>query len=594
MSKLEKQTRRKKIIYLLIGLVIIGILVWAAWLILNPAQRFENDRIRLDISGPTTLLSGQDVSYLIKYGNQERVNLNRVVLTAYLPNGFNLKETNPLSSSATQADQATNRINTWNLGTLKVGQTGEIEIKGKLVQDTGTATVTANLSYEPANFSSEFQQTASFNTEVTSSILTLDFSGPAQISPRDKVTYEIKYKNNLPDRTVNAKITIFYPSDFSPGTISPEPSSEKLTNDQSGNIWYKDNLNPNQEQTIDLTGNFSPESSGQKNLKARIELKEGDNLYLNEEKTLTTEIVKEGLILNLIINGQTTDQPITAGDYLNYSIIYRNNGQATISDIKIQATLDSQILDWSTLEDKNKGTINGNEIIWSKNTVPGLALLPPGNEGSLDFKIKTKTLDQLSGLGPAAMAIKSSAELIIGQMNGQTSTVSVPSNQIATKTNTDLNLKVEGRYFNDDNIAIGSGPIPPKVGEQTNYQIFWTLTNTLHEATNVKISTSLPTSVSWTGKTNLKAGQLDFNPATRQIAWTINRIPLGTSALTANFELSITPTSDQAGRILILIPETNLQATDSETQGQINQTRDGVTTNLDTDPTVKGKGVVTR
>ena len=593
MSKIERKKKKNKIFSFLMALIILFIIIWLGYVIFNPASKFAEERIKLEIEGPSNILAGEDMSYIIKYGNQEKINLNDTQIIAYLPDGFSIKETSPLSSSKTETNGATSRVNTWDLGDLKVGQTGKIEIKGKIISPPGTAeTITATLSYKPANFNSEFQKTSSLDTEVTSSLFAINIEGSPQITIEEKITFKIKYKNNLADQRKNAKITVFYPLGFSPEKLSPQASSEKLSNGLAGNIWYKDDMEYNKEEIIEITGSFSKESSGKKDLKATIELKEGDNLYSQEEKIFSTEIVKEGLILNLIINGGTENKSIIPGDFLNYSIVYRNNGQLNMRELEIKATLNGEILDWQTLDDKNNGIKETNQITWNKDLISGLALLPPGNQGSIDFKIKIKSLSDLASLDKTKLQAESMVEVKIGKINDLESNVILKSNTIITKIATDLNLEVEGKYFNDDNIAIGSGPIPPKVGETTSYQIFWNLTNTIHEVKNVKITTSLPVNVIWTEKTNIGAGQINFNPETRQIAWTINRIPLGTPRLVANFELSITPNENQAGRILILTPEVNLQAIDSETESEITKIGEGITTNLETDPMVKGKGIV--
>lgn len=595
MSKFDKKDKKNKILIYFIVFALFLILGWLAYFTFNPVLKFESERIGLNIEGPTSILSGEDITYIVKYGNQERADIVSSALTVYLPEGFILKEANPAISKS-EGDGEKSRVNSWDLGTLKVGQTGTIEIKGKLLADTDQKieTITANLAYHPSNFNSEFQKTSSLDTRVTLAVVSVNIDGPSQITPAEKITYKITYNNNLVDSSKNVKITALYPLGFTPDKITPEPSAEKLNDNESGNIWYKDDLKYAEEQTIEITGGFGKDNSGKKYLKAIIELKEGDTLYPQMDKTFTTELAKEGLSLNLIINGATENKSVSFGDYLNYSIVYRNNGQTTVGNLEISANLDSEILDWSTLEDKNKGAINNNLITWTKDNIPALESLPPGNEGSIDFKIKSKNLSDVANLAKNKWQVISLATIKVGKTNGQNSNTILNSNTINTSVSTDLNLKVEGRYFNDDNIAIGGGPLPPKVGQTTSYKIFWTLTNSIHEINNVKVSTTLPANVSWAANYDLTAGQIQFQPETRQIIWEINRQPLSVKEATAEFEVNITPTADQAGKIMVLIPTVALQAIDAVTGNIIAQSEDGTTTNLETDPMVKGKGVVVR
>jgi hypothetical protein len=595
MSKFDKKDRKNKILIYFIIFALLLILGWLAYFTFNPVLKFESERIGLSIEGPTSVLSGEDITYILKYSNQERADIVNSNLTVYLPEGFILKETNPANSKS-EGNGTKSRVNSWDLSTLKVGETGTIEIKGKMISnaDQKIETVTANLAYRPSNFNSEFQKTTSLDTRVTLAVVGINIIGPIQLSPEEKITYKITYTNNLPDSSKNVKITAFYPLGFTPDKITPEPSAEKLSNDESGNIWYKDDLKYAAEQIIEITGGFGKDNSGKKDLKVQIELKEGDALYPQMEKTLTTELAKEGLMLNLIINGGTENKSLSLGDYLNYSIAYRNNGATTLGDLAISINLDSEILDWSTLEDKNNGAKTDNSIAWNKSNIPALESLSPGNGGSIDFRIKSKGLSDVSNLAKDKWRVISLATMKVSKVNGQDSATTLNSNTINTSVSTDLNLTVEGRYFNDDNIAIGSGPLPPKVGATTSYKIFWTISNSIHEIKNIKVSATLPANVSWAAKYDLTAGQIQFKPETRQIIWEINRLPLSTKEATSEFEVNITPTTDQAGKILVLIPTVSLQAIDAVMGNIITQSQEGITTNLETDPIVKGKGVVVK
>jgi hypothetical protein len=595
MSKFDKKDRKNKILIYFIVFALLLILGWLAYFTFNPVLKFESERIGLNIEGQTSVLSGEDITYTIKYSNQERADIINSTLTVYLPEGFILKETNPANSKS-EGNGIKSRVNSWDLDTLKVGETGTIEIKGKLISDTDQKieTITTTLAYRPSNFNSEFQKTASLDTRVTLAVVNVNIDGPIQLSPEEKATYKITYTNNLPDSSKSVKITAFYPLGFTPDKITPEPSAEKLSNDESGNIWYKDDLKYAAEQIIEIIGGFGQNNSGKKDLRVTIELKEGDTLYSQMEKTLTTALTKEDLTLNLIINGSTENKSLSLGDYLNYSIVYRNNGDTTFGDLAISVNLDSEILDWSTLEDKNNGTKTNNSITWTKDNISMLASLSPGNSGSIDFRIKSKELGDVNDLAKDKWRVISLATMKVGKINGQDSATTLNSNTISTSVSTDLTLTVEGRYFNDDNIAIGSGPLPPKVGETTSYKIFWTISNSIHEIKNIKLSTTLPVNVSWAAKYDLTAGQIQFKPENRQIIWEINRLPLSLEDVAAEFEVSITPTADQAGKILVLTPTVSLQAIDAVTGNIITQSDKGITTNLETDPMVKGKGVVVK
>jgi hypothetical protein len=42
------------------------------------------------------------------------------------------------------------------------------------------------------------------------------------------------------------------------------------------------------------------------------------------------------------------------------------------------------------------------------------------------------------------------------------------SNEIINQINSDMGFDVEARYFDENNLPVGDGPLPPKVGEKTS------------------------------------------------------------------------------------------------------------------------------
>ncbi len=188
--------------------------------------------------------------------------------------------------------------------------------------------------------------------------------------------------------------------------------------------------------------------------------------------------------------------------------------------------------------------------------------------------------------------IKSSASVKIGKIGEETKEETITSNEINFKVNSDLFFETAARYFNDDNIAVGTGPLPPEVGKTTTYRIFWKVANSLHELENLKVSTVLPENIIWSNKSEIDAGEIKFDEATREVSWALNRIPLDIKELGVNFEITVTPAEADRGNLMTLISGSTLQVTDKSTGGAISKTGGALTTNLDGDPMAEGKGIV--
>lgn len=65
-----------------------------------------------------------------------------------------------------------------------------------------------------------------------------------------------------------------------------------------------------------------------------------------------------------------------------------------------------------------------------------------------------------------------------------------------------------------------SGPMPPRVGQNTTYTILWSITNSSNDVSRAKVTAVLPLYVKWTGVSS--SGDVSFNYGTGK--------SLGTSA----------------------------------------------------------------
>jgi len=592
-SHLEVKRKSRFKIFLIGGLGIILLLSaisWLGFIVFNPGEVFSNKSIKLEIESQQSIASGDEVTYVLEYKNIEKTNLNNLEIIFRYPDGFEF-----ISASPQPGDDSKS---SWKLGDLKRGDSGKIEIKGKLIGEVGSIkTINATATFQPENFSSAFKETTSFSSQITSSILEINISGPEQILPEKKATYKISYRNNSEQDLAKIKILAVYPANFIFQESSPEPFKEEGDARNLNNQWLIENLEKKQEGEIEITGGYlSDDQASEANFKIQIGFltETEEEFSLQQEKSIITQIIKPNLNLNLIANASNQDQPINFGQTLTYSIVYKNLGQKDLDDVSISVTLDSNILDWGALDDKHSGIIDGNKITWNKDQISELDLVRPLDEGTIDFSIQVKEAQDVNMDTDSLQVIsKTTATLAkIGDMPVEDLTIT--GNEITNNINTDIQLKIEGRYFDEDNIAVGTGPLPPVVGQKTTFRIYWYLANSLHEVKDVEVSTVLPEGVEWANKFLVKAGQISYSAKDRKISWQINRIPpdKGFNEINVWFDVSVTPTKQQVRKLLILTDQTYFRATDEATNSEINKTGKAITSNLEDDPVGTGRGLV--
>ena len=376
----------------------------------------------------------------------------------------------------------------------------------------------------------------------------------------------------------------------------PKKSGERLTSAKQIEVQIE-NLEKKQEGEIEITGGYTAEpDANQANFKVQIGFLDQatDEFSLQQEKIVTTEIIQPNLSLSLIINGSAQNQPINFDQALTYSLVYKNLGQKDLDEVSLSVALDSDILDWETLEDKNGGIIEGDKISWTKDQISELDLVRPLTEGTIDFSIRVKKAnevnldkDNLQVTSQATAGLEKIGELAVEDLN-------ITSNEIANNINTDIQLKVEGRYFDDDNIAVGTGPLPPVVGQKTTFRIYWSIANSLHDVSNAQVTATLPAGVDWEDKFLVKAGEIKYSSKNRQVSWTIDKISANKSFEEVNawFDVSVIPASQQVRKLLILTDQANLTVIDKLTSSIITKTAKAITSNLEDDPIGGGRGLV--
>lgn len=595
--------KRNLIISLLLGLFIIFGATVAGFWIFKPSPSYSGNNINLEIKAPFTISSGDNIDYQIKLTDNEGVSLTNAKLTVNFPDGFIFINSNLPAQEATTGQNP--KLKTWQINDIFPGQTQLLDINGTLIGAIGSNQVmSAALSYTPANFSSEFEKTNSFSTQINDSLAAITSEYTTQVA-NDEIT-EIKIKldnksNDLPLTDLEADLN--FPAEFSLMEIqllnsgqSAKPLDAKSLSAAkpvpSPQVTAISGLLPQEEKTIIYRGKFKVAATKNIDLNWQLKLKGPTGDYLvQQDNKLSFEVINGELLTNLIIQGSNQDKAVNYGDNLNYLLSIENKSQKTLGDLKVRAVIDSPLIDWNSLTDSNKGVQTDNQILWTPDQIPGLANLLPGDEINISFQLKLKNLADLANVNPENLLTKSYFETQVNKINNADNQLQAESNTIVNQLNTDLAISSEGRYFGPNSETLGSGPLPPIVGQKTTYKIFWKLTNSLHDISNIIVKAKLPDYVNYESQENLSTGDLTTNK-NNEVVWQISGIPSSVHEATATFSISLTPSSSDAGKILTLLQEGALTATDTQTKGLINLTVSGVTTDLDSDPLGKGKGLI--
>lgn len=576
------RTRKKNIfIFAIIVLSILSLASLASFLLFGIQTEEKSEEVILEINGEKEIASGEEINYLITIENRERVALKNVGINLKFPLGFYWKSSNPTSLNPLHT------VYQWP--ELKSKEKEKLEIKGQLIGQTGEEKeLEVVLIYRPTNFRSNLEKEASFVTKINLSTLEIEINGPEKSLAKGEVDYEIGLKNVSKIPLGKIKASLIFPPDLEIKEIKPNPEEGK-------NIWILEKLEPKEEKEIKIKGKFSGNQGQQEELKVQAGILTEEGFVLQAEKSLITSLFEPKLSLDFTVN----DQKVSVANWeetLNYLVKFKNENSLEMGDVefKIQKSIDPYEIEignnqWEMKEKK------WNIEIENVKSIPVLTSLKPNEEGEIIFKI---ILPKIPRQEEKNVVLENKIEATVSFPETGNQKIKFQSNPTLVKIQSKVDFRAEARYYNNDYQAIGSGPLPPKVGQETVYHIYWHLSNTTNVLKNIKVKTKLPQGINFfqdfsqeTSDQNAKKGNLDFISATREVVWYLDEIQPWVS-IKIGFQISLIPSPEEIGKILALTGPTTLEAQDQFTKTNISLEQLALLSDLIFDPIAKGKGVV--
>lgn len=538
----------------------------------------SSSAIKIDVEGPEKVSAGEEFFYKVNLENPGNVNLKNVKIDLDFPDNFVRLESFPESQENSDS---------WYFDSLVARTTSSIKVKGKIIDEEDSEEILfATAYYTPENFSSEFKKEDSFVTQLNNIGLDFDFtySSVALVGEENEIliNFQPREDNFINDFIIEAQESdnlefLDYKED--------ENEEESAKVEKIGeNQWMVSEILPKEEE-LSLKYKIKDKSADMQEMvfqfKQVVNKEDEEVDYVFYEEKFEVEVMNSDLNLVLEINDSKGDFGVDFGEKLDYVISYKNKGESTMKDVVIMAILKSDFLDWTTLSDPYGGIEKGNTIIWSKAEIPELEEVEYNEEGEIKFSINVLPFRE-SDLGKD-YKIESYVQFSVGEKDEVAEDTENKSNAIVNLLNSDLSLDEEIRYFNSDNIPVGSGPLPPKVGENTDFKVYWNITNNIHELNGTKVETSLPANVFWVGKERTSVGSVYYDSENHKIIWDIGRMPVSVYRADAEFSVGVNPGEEDRNKIMVLLSGSQVSAKDIETEEDLVIKTQPKTTKLEDD-----------
>ena len=548
----------------------------------------DSTAVDMQIAAPATVTAGQDMTYTVTYNNQEYVGLKNVNIKLNYPSNFIFTSADPAPSV---------NSDTWNIDMIGQRSSGKIIVKGKIIDKVGASSIVlAQMLYTPENFSSQFtkQDSATVIVKDLGFDPAFDFSNTVLVGQEQQINIDLKptATDYLPQFVMHMQKDdniILDDTIIDNGAKGAENGNSLVVQkikDAQNNIWQVSGL-AQKEENFTVKYHVKNKTSDNQQIVLTFTANAGNKDYTFLEQDIPIQVMKSDLNLSLIMNSSNTDQAVNFGQTLSYTIDYANKGEGAMQDVAIMAVLNSDFVDWTTLNDSNKGREMGNTITWTKDQIPALAKVDVGAKGEIDFSVNVLPFKE-SDLGKN-FAIKSYAQYALGGLNsvGSSTTASSgidnQSNTINSSINSDLGFKEQVRYFDENNMPVGDGPLPPTVGQTTTFKVYWNLTNNLHDLNDAVVQTVLPDGVQWSANNRTSVGTISYDGSTKTVTWQIGRLPITVFEASAEFNIGLTPTQDQQNKIVVLVSGSKVTATDTNTGASLEKDSLPKTTKLEDD-----------
>ena len=594
MSRLEKiQSKRWIWITALISGFIL-ILIFASWLgfgFYKSYQGFNGKGLVLSVEGPETIALGQETTYFINYKNPLNEPLAAVDVRVNFPSDFIITQIIP---------SATEEGNVWKIGALAGEEMGTIKIKGRFIGALGTVSaVQAIATYRPANYSSDFEAMATKQISYNETVIEGWIQVPEKGIPGDHVAIIYHIKNTDQESLKNIDARIVLPDGFTIDQSSQENESLE------GKIYSKKIavLDSGSSTDIGITGVFSAGYGGTALVKGEVGTMNLDGLFLPMQKAEADFPVLAGdLSLKLVVNGMDNpERTISYGDVLQAAIGYENTANESLKNVKISVLLETidltnnnevtttvNLVDWDKWDKNSSSTIDGNVVSWDQTFDSSLKDLAPQIDGNISFAIPIISNPQNNQIVALRATVMADVEAI-GDTEMKRNIKVAP---FIFKLKSDAKLSAEARYFSEEGAPYGDGPLPPLIGETTQYRIVWRVNKNVHALKNIAVSTILPRNVNFGSIATTTAGEMEFDETTRKLTWKLNRLPEDVDFMEAQFNVELTPSVADDGRFASLTEDITFEAIDEDIKESLLQVVKGLTTDLQNDENAKGKGVV--
>lgn len=507
-------------------------------------NNISGENITITATGPFTIGGGEQLPLQVGITNDNSVAIESATLIVEYPNGTQ-------SSTDEGKELFTERL---SLDTIGQGETINVPMRAVVFgEENEEKVVKVSIEYRVQGSNATFFKEADpLRFKISSSPIIVRADTLKKISSGQETEVTLTIISNSPTPLSQVLVKAEYPVGFDYSKSNPAPSHAE-------NMWLIENLEPEKEQKITITGVVVGKETDEYaiNFTVGVPNERDPQSLASVFATTQTQFEIEQPFLDVamqINNSKEKEVVVDPGKRSSVSIELTNTLEDTLYDVTMEVKLSGnafsiyEVGPSSGYFDSSKNT-----ILWDVSNTPSLHQVNPGETKQLSFTVeatadvsKTPQINIEVNAKARRVSERQVAEVLVGTASSVVKVVSTP--QILAVAN------------HNNGIFTDTGPIPPVVDKPTTYTVALVVENGSNDISDAIVTASLPAYVSWLDVVEGN-GKVAYNPTTRTIEWSAGDVDANAETYTS-FQVSMLPRTLQIGTVPTLLSEQRIKAVD--------------------------------
>lgn len=539
----------------------------AAYTFYYGGNTVSSSNINLTVLGPSMVDGGKETSFQITIENKNASALTLVDLIVEYPEGTRSANDQKLSLPS-------ERI---SLGTIAPGESVKQTVHAVLFGGEGsTNTIKATLEYHVAGSNAVFVKEAHVDLILGSSPVSVVIHAPDEAVSGQPVEFEVSVRSNSQATIKNISLEGQYPFGFSVTNATPQVAV-------GDSLWRLGDLDPGQEKIVKIQGVLEGQDNEERIfrfLAGSLEDKTDAHIAVPYLTVPHAVSIKRPFVgADMALNGDSGKVVVVqSGTSVQGRITWTNNLDVAIQDLEISTQITGSALDRASVT-ASRGFYRSldSTVLWSKDEDSTFASVAPGASGVVEFTFTPK----------ASAGVNPQINVTVSVKAKRPSTGNVPEEITSAfsrtvKVGSAISLSAQAQHFAGS--ITNSGPMPPKVDQETTYTIVLSARNPSNTISNAKVTASLPSYMSYKGQVSPADASIVYDERSRGLVWTIGDLKAGAGstlpAAKVSFKVSLTPSLSQVGQRPALMGSATLTGDDRFTGVRTSTSADGPTTDL--------------